>query len=152
MEIRSHDKTFPSPPRTKQSFKDECDINIMLKTYQKTGAMPNINPKVALYGNFSLITDLHTAITQVKDAEQAFMAYPSQLRKRFGNRPENLINFLEDPDNHDEAVELGLVAPEPNPRETPPPTTPTEPAPPGGETTPPPPTVDPTNPEGGGAN
>lgn len=115
MEIRSHDKMFPNPSRTKQSFKQECDINYMLNTYQKTGQMPPINPRAAQYGNFTLVTDFHTAINQVKDAEQAFLQYPSELRKRFGNKPEHLITFLEDPENHAEAVELGLMAPDSGP-------------------------------------
>ena len=37
------------------------------------------------------------------------MALSAEIRSRFGNDPQNLILFLEDPSNRPEAEKLGLV-------------------------------------------
>jgi hypothetical protein len=37
------------------------------------------------------------------------MALPADLRARFSNNPEELINFLDNPENKDEAIRLGLL-------------------------------------------
>jgi phage internal scaffolding protein len=39
------------------------------------------------------------------------MALPAQIRSRFDNDPAKLIDFLENEQNHDEAIKLGLVNP-----------------------------------------
>ncbi len=50
MEIRSIYSTrarvqleFAKTGRTKQSMRDECDINLIMKKYQKTGAIAHVN-------------------------------------------------------------------------------------------------------------
>lgn len=113
--------TFPEVGRTKQEFKNECDINYMLATYQRTGIMPPVNPNLANYGDFSTVPDFHAALNQVKEAEIAFAALPSGVRSRFKNDPGELIDFLSDPENNAEAVEMGLMDPPPRqPGEEPP--------------------------------
>jgi len=91
-----------------QHFKDECDINNILRQFNVTGLLPEttISPR---YGDFSGITDYHTALNQVIAAENEFMALPATLRARFENDPALLIEFLENPENKNEAIKLGLV-------------------------------------------
>lgn len=93
---------------TKQSFKDETDINNILKKYLKTGILP-LAQRVAEYGDYSDVGDYQSALNTVIGAQEAFMALPAKLRERFGNDPGQFLGFLSDPSNRKEAEELGLV-------------------------------------------
>jgi len=91
-----------------QHFKDECDINNILRQFNVTGMLPQqtLSPR---YGDFSGIGDYHTALNRVIAAQDEFEALPAQIRARFDNDPANLIEFLENEKNRPEAEELGLV-------------------------------------------
>jgi len=93
---------------TQQHFKDECDINNILRQFNITGILPEttLSPR---YGDFTGISDYHSALNQVMAAEDEFMRLPADLRARFENDPAQLIQFLENPENLNEAVKLGLV-------------------------------------------
>lgn len=95
---------------TQQHFKDETDINNILKQFNITGLLPT-SPISPRYGDFSGITDYHSAINAVMAAEEEFDALPAQIRARFDNEPANLIDFLSDENNRAEAIKLGLVNP-----------------------------------------
>jgi len=96
---------------TQQHFKDECDINNILRQFNITGLLPEA-PLSPRYGDFTGIGDYHSALNQVIAAEDEFMRLPAQIRSRFDNDPANLIDFLEKSENKDEAIKLGLVNPE----------------------------------------
>jgi len=96
------------PSLAQQHFKDECDINNILRQFNVTGLLPE-TPLSPRYGDFTGIVDYHSALNAVIAAEDEFMALPADLRARFENDPENLINFLNDEKNKEEAIKLGLV-------------------------------------------
>lgn len=98
------------PSLAQQHFKDECDINNILRQFNITGMLPEstLSPK---YGDFTGISDYKTALDRVIAADEEFMALPAQLRARFDNEPANLIEFLENEENRAEAEKLGLVDP-----------------------------------------
>ena len=93
---------------TQQHFKDECDINNILRQFNVTGLLPEA-PLSPRYGDFTGISDYHSALNQVIAAEDEFMALPAQIRSRFDNDPAKLIDFLDNQENKDEAIKLGLV-------------------------------------------
>jgi len=110
--------TFPDKTMAKQSFADECNINTIMSKYQKTGLIDHVNRVAGSYGDFTSVQDYQLSLNQVIQAQDAFDQLPSTVRKRFGNNPSELMAFLQDPDNRDEAVKLGLVeAPPPQPKE-----------------------------------
>lgn len=94
---------------TQQSFKDECDINTIVKRFGLTGEMPG-GFAMPVSGDFSGIGDFQSAMNAVRAAQEAFDSLPGEMRARFANDPQRLISFLEDGANRDEAVKLGLVA------------------------------------------
>lgn len=96
------------PSRTEQHHANEVDINKIVSRYQKTGVMPLRDGRPS-YGDFAGISDYHSACEAVREAERGFMTLPPDLRKRFKNDPGELVAFLADEGNRDEAVELGLV-------------------------------------------
>ena len=77
---------------TQQHYKDETDINNILRQFNITGLLPE-NTLSPRYGDFSGISDYQSALNAVIAAESDF----------------ELINFLENDQNYDEAVKLGLV-------------------------------------------
>jgi phage internal scaffolding protein len=94
--------------RTQQHFKDETDINNILRQFNITGQLPTkaITPR---YGDFTGIYDYHSALNSVIAAEGEFMTLPAQLRARFDNDPQKLVEFLNNPENKEEAIKLGLL-------------------------------------------
>lgn len=96
------------PTRAQQHHKDECDINVILERFGKTGQMP-VSAISGSYGDFSGVHDYHTALNTLIAAESEFEALPAKLRARFNNEPSNLIEFLNDSKNKDQAIELGLI-------------------------------------------
>ena len=91
-----------------QHMKEECDINYILKQFNVTGQLPQ-SPLSPRYGDFTGIGDYHSALDRVIAADEEFMALPADLRARFGNDAAQLIEFLNDENNREEAIKLGLV-------------------------------------------
>ncbi len=93
---------------TQQHFKDETDINNILRQFNITGLLPE-QPLSPRYGDFTGIGDYHSAMNAVIAAEDQFMALPANLRARFENDPAQLIDFISDENNRSEAEKLGLL-------------------------------------------
>jgi len=96
---------------TKQSFRDECDINFIMNKWKRTGEIPadSVGRMRPRYGDFTNANDYMEACNRVIDANEAFDSMPSFLRDRFANEPANLIAFLADSANQEEAIKLGLA-------------------------------------------
>lgn len=94
---------------TKQSFKDECDINHILRKYQTQGVLTHVNNHSPRYHDVSGI-DFANAIETATRAQQMFDELPSKLRKRFGHDPGQFLDFVQsdDPSDIDAAIDLGL--------------------------------------------
>lgn len=100
------------PDRTKQSFKDECDINIIMKRYEQTGQIDHLSSRPRIYGDVPAM-DFKEAMGLVVEAREQFALLPSAIRDRFHNDPSALLAFLENPANKEEGIKLGLYkAPE----------------------------------------
>ena len=107
------------PSLAQQNFKDESDINYIVRQFGLTGELPGqtISPQ---YGDFTGVLDYHSAVNAVLAAQDEFMDLPAQMRARFDNDPAKLIDFLGNEENREEAIKLGLVAkPISEPSETP---------------------------------
>lgn len=96
------------PSRTDQSWKDMCDVNLIVAKYKKTGEWFHLARKQGVYADVSEISDYNVSLQKVLNAQNAFNALPSELRNRFGNDPAKLLEFIQDPKNYDEGVKLGL--------------------------------------------
>jgi len=97
------------PSLAQQNFKDESDINYIVRQFGLTGELPGqaISPQ---YGDFTGVLDYHSAVNAVLAAQDEFMDLPAQMRARFDNDPAKLIDFLGNQENRDEAIKLGLIA------------------------------------------
>ncbi len=98
---------FPEKGRTKQSHKNECDINIIMQKYQKFGVINHVNKHQANY-SFCTSNDLHESLNLIKTANDMFDDLPSQARTKFKNSPAEFLDFVQDPNNQDQLFDLGL--------------------------------------------
>lgn len=104
--------SFSKPSLTKQSFKDECDMNRILGRYKKNPQLWEIDAATrgkGIFGDFSDVKDYRSALDVVNDAAGMFFDLPSQLRKEFDNDPAQFLDFVQDPKNVDKLVEFGLA-------------------------------------------
>lgn len=97
------------PGVAQQQFRDECDINEIVRRFGLTGSLPD-DFKAPVSGDFTGVSDFQSAMNAVRSAQEAFMELPGAMRARFDNDPQKLISFLEDPSNRDEGLKLGLLA------------------------------------------
>lgn len=102
--------TLTSDPlsRAKQEFRDECDINTIMAKYQKTGIIEHRNKNEPRYTEMNGL-DFRESLEQVMEAQDLFLQLPSSLRKRFQNDPGQFYEFVQNPDNTDELIQLGLA-------------------------------------------
>lgn len=97
------------PSKTDQSFAQEADVKNIMERYRKTGQITHLAKSQGLYADVSNIPDLNEALSRVQEAQYAFDQLPSDLRARFRNNPINMVDFLSDPKNLEEAQKLGLI-------------------------------------------
>ena len=99
------------PSLTRQEFADECDINILMDKYEKTGIISHVNPRNPQYLDLSDVPDLQTAHQIIQTAASEFMALPAKVRREFDNDPMKFVEFGQNPDNIEKMREWGLAAP-----------------------------------------
>ena len=93
---------------TEQNHKDACDINKIIDTYDKKGVIKHIQKFEGRFGDVSG-PDFHEMMNTVVKAQQSFDELPAEIRARFGNDAGQLLSFMDDPANRDEAIKLGII-------------------------------------------
>ena len=107
---KSPSLTFSKPSITEQSHKRETDINAIVSKYRRTGILgTGSQVRDMFFGDFSQVTDYHTAQTAIANAKEKFMSLSSDVRKAFGNDPGKLLQALSDEAQLDKLVGLGIV-------------------------------------------
>lgn len=119
-----------SDGRTKQSFKDETDVNLIIQKHARMGTLSHLEQWGGTYGDWSDF-DFQEAQNQIASATSMFEQLPAAVRNRFANSPEKFLDYVNDPENKDDlAAKLPeLAAPRSKPLPTPATTEDPEPAP-----------------------
>lgn len=94
--------------KVEKHHRDNCNINNIMRKYHATGQLPQFSNR-AIYGDFTSATDFHDAQNRIIQAKENFLMLPSEIRGQFENDPGRMIDFLQDPENRAEAVEMGLL-------------------------------------------
>lgn len=94
---------------TEQSHKDSCDINVIMKNYDKTGMVPVMLDQVPKFGDFSQVVDYQSALNLVIDAEEKFMQLPAAIRNEYDHDPQKFLFAIEDPSQRARLIELGVI-------------------------------------------
>ena len=110
--------SFPQETKTKQSFKEECDINRIVKSFAKTGEFTHLARGTPQYG-YASSQSFHEAMNIVTESKSQFEELPSKARSHFENDPAKFLACCEDETRRDELVELGLADPKPAPEPEP---------------------------------
>jgi phage internal scaffolding protein len=120
---------------TQQSHAAGADVRNIIKQYDRTGLIANVNKGIAQYGDYSEINEYAEALNMVAEANQSFAEIPSHIREQFNNNAGLFFEFATNPKNKDEMVKMGLAKPletekmvreEPSKSESAPPTSPVE--------------------------
>lgn len=98
----------PGVSRTKQEFKDECDVNNIIRRFHKENLVRHLARGVPRYLDVSEIGDFRTAVDQVRAATEFFEGLPAKVRAKFENNP---ALFLDQAGrlSREELRELGLA-------------------------------------------
>lgn len=115
MFYRKHERVqfcCKGPSKTRAEFQNECDINVIMKKYNKTGVLTHYNQRPPRYVDNWEAPDFQSAMQLMIEANEAFMRLPASVRKDFDNDPQAFVAFAEDKDNLSKLREWGLAAPE----------------------------------------
>lgn len=108
------------PSLTVQTFTEDANINVLARRFGIT-EIP-FTPVSEEVIDTTQFPELREILEARRAAANGFANLPLKIRKRFRNSPEELWNFLQDPDNADEAVRLGLLFRRAEPENSSPPT------------------------------
>lgn len=106
---------------TEQSHKNTTDINKIIEKYDKNGILTHVNSMDGIKDNMLTASgaDFKTAMDLITAADTNFARLPLVLKQKFKNSPEKLLDFVNNPDNHQEAFNLGLRGDAPTPPDPP---------------------------------
>ena len=99
---------FSGVGRTKQSMKDECDVNLIVKRFIATGELPSGNLKSPIFGDVTGV-DFRGMMDVIAAADAAFERLPALVRKRFGNDASAFVEFCSDSENAEDLIRMGLA-------------------------------------------
>lgn len=100
--------TFTEPSMTLQSAAPECDIYNILNQFNTTGIVTHVASGTPQYSDVSEVPDYQAAMEIIMTAEEQFSVLPSHVRREFDNDPGKMLEFIQNPDNYERGVELGL--------------------------------------------
>lgn len=104
---------IPGDSLTEQSHTAAADLNLALKRMGiKDNARIPAESSVTdprYYGDFDTSLDLQNALETTREAQQRFNNLPADIRSRFNNDPVQLFRFVNDPNNAEKSVEMGLL-------------------------------------------
>lgn len=102
------------PSMTQQQFKDEADINYIVSMYDSSGVMPTFHgdgqPTQPVFGDFASLPDnAQEMYNRMIEAKNNFDNLPLAVRKRFNYDPAAFLEFVDNPENLDDLVAMGLA-------------------------------------------
>lgn len=97
---------------TEQSHKQEVDINNIIRRH--ANGMDLVSRTARLKSQefrFDDVTgnDFQEAMFKINKAQDSFDRLPSQVRKKFGNNAAEFLDYVQNPENADELIKMGLA-------------------------------------------
>ncbi len=91
--------------RTKQSQKDECDINKLLERYAREGTMSHLEKYQAVYGDYGNY-DFEGHTTKLAEMSSIFEELPAEVKKEFNQSPKQFFTYVTNPENAEKLPQL----------------------------------------------
>lgn len=111
------DETSDDHSQVQHDMAAECDVNEIMKRYQRTNELTHVNNMAAQYGDFSDVLDYKDGVDRINHANALFMELPARIRDMFNNDPAKFIDYATDGNNQEELRKMGLAPPLPEPPE-----------------------------------
>lgn len=102
---KPEERKYTQHGRTKQSYKDSCDINKLLEKGAKTGSLSHLEKHGAIYGDFADL-DFEQVQLQLAEGIQIFNELPAEIKKEFNQNPGEFYEFVANPENSDRLPQL----------------------------------------------
>ncbi len=104
--------------RTQQHFTEESKMSTIMAKYTKTGIIgTGLGTRKPQFGDYTGV-DYREMQNKIIAGSELFMTIPSEIRKKFDNRVDLLLDFIDKDENRAEAIQLGLIVePEKAPQE-----------------------------------
>lgn len=96
------------PGVTKQSEAAACDMNNILRLHNK-GLPILVSDLKPQFGDFSQVPDFASAMNLIADANSKFESLPANVREKFENDPVKFVEYVMDPKNEKDIIDLGLA-------------------------------------------
>lgn len=93
---------------TRQSEKDDADINVLLNRFVRTGLMPQ-DEREPLFIDVSDVGDYRQIRDHINRSTDYFNTLDAKVRAKFNNDPAEFLDRLVDPANKQEFVDLGIL-------------------------------------------
>ncbi len=89
--------------RTKQSFRDECDINLIMQRAAQGGTISHLEKYEGVYADFSDF-DFFEHTQKLTQGREVFDDLPAEIRREFGQSPAAFFAYVNDPQNINDLV------------------------------------------------
>ncbi len=84
--------------RTKQCFKDECNIDKIMARFNVSGTISHLAKFEGVYADYSDF-DFQTQTQRLTRGREIFDELPAELRREFGQSPEAFFAYVNNPAN-----------------------------------------------------
>ncbi len=91
--------------RTKQSQKDECDINKLLDRAARQGGLSHLEKYEAKYEDYSNY-DFETHTNKIAEMATCFENLPADIKREFNQSPDEFFEFVTQPENVEDLPRL----------------------------------------------
>lgn len=101
---------FNKPTICEQRLGHDLDMNAIVNRYNQGVYSPT--PIVASQPKFASVFKpnmYEDSLAYVREVQNEFNALPSDIRRKFDNDPNKMLNFVKDDKNIEEAYKLGLL-------------------------------------------
>jgi len=91
--------------RTKQAFKDECNIQKIMARSDIAGTISHLEKFEGVYADYADF-DFHEQINKLTRGREIFDELPAEVRAEFNQSPMDFFEYVNDPKNIDRLGEL----------------------------------------------
>ena len=103
---------------TEQHHAERTRVSWILEQYRRTGVVDHVQRAAPRYVDLSEVPSFEEAFNLVERAEEAFARLPAEVRAEVGNNPIGLVEWVQDPENLERGLELGIFETAPGDRES----------------------------------
>lgn len=97
--------------RTKQSMREECDINMIVAKARRGQAITHVRENAPTFMDVSEVSDYKGALDMIRNADRFFAHLPSKVRAEFGNDPAQFLDLVDTVEGRARLERAGLVPP-----------------------------------------